>query len=138
MSGTNNEETIQDEKEPKDYDNDIRDLDDYLVQKDAPYYANEEEEQYKERRNLTIALRLTWSLLQNFGIILSGSSYTLVLKNFTQERIEKTKRSKNSQKPTRNERDKTRVKKQPKIKAGSADTARKAVKGPRNKAKDLL
>ncbi|GKD46617.1 hypothetical protein Tco_1271262, partial [Tanacetum coccineum] len=44
------------------------------------------------------------------------------------ERIEKTKRSKNSQKPTKNERDKTRAKKQPKIKAGSADIARKAVK----------
>ncbi|GJR86921.1 hypothetical protein Tco_0210932 [Tanacetum coccineum] len=30
-----------------------------------------------------------------------------------------------------------RVKKQPKIKAGSADTARKAVKGQHNEAKDL-
>ncbi|GJW88529.1 hypothetical protein Tco_0163869 [Tanacetum coccineum] len=41
------------------------------------------------------------------------------------ERIEMTKRSKNSQKPTRNRRDKTRVKKQPKIKAGSARHSRK-------------
>ncbi|GJV39281.1 putative reverse transcriptase domain-containing protein, partial [Tanacetum coccineum] len=41
------------------------------------------------------------------------------------ERIEMTKRSKNSQKLTRNRRDKTRVKKQPKIKAGSARHSKK-------------
>ncbi|GJS68791.1 hypothetical protein Tco_0683356, partial [Tanacetum coccineum] len=49
------------------------------------------------------------------------------------ERIERTKRSKNSQKPTRNERDKSRVKKHPKIKAGSADTARMKVKSQKSK-----
>ncbi|GKA61649.1 hypothetical protein Tco_0761168 [Tanacetum coccineum] len=41
----NNDDTIQDRKELMDNDNDdIGDLDDYLIQKDAPYYANEEEE----------------------------------------------------------------------------------------------
>ncbi|GJX59097.1 ALP1-like protein [Tanacetum coccineum] len=48
-SRAKHDETIQYEKEPKD-DEEIGDLDDYLVSKDAPYYANEEEEQYKERR----------------------------------------------------------------------------------------
>ncbi|GJS52171.1 hypothetical protein Tco_0625533 [Tanacetum coccineum] len=41
----NNDDTIQDRKELMDNDNDdIGDLDDYLIRKDAPYYANEEEE----------------------------------------------------------------------------------------------
>ncbi|GJS28774.1 hypothetical protein Tco_0489394 [Tanacetum coccineum] len=34
----------------KDVDDDINDLKDYLIQKDPPYYVNEEEETYKERR----------------------------------------------------------------------------------------
>ncbi|GJR40401.1 hypothetical protein Tco_1261138, partial [Tanacetum coccineum] len=39
----NNYETTQDEKEPmKDDDDDIGDLEDYLIQKDPPYYVNEE------------------------------------------------------------------------------------------------
>ncbi|GJW02129.1 hypothetical protein Tco_1560985 [Tanacetum coccineum] len=56
------------------------------------------------------------------------------------ERIEMTKRSKNSQKPTRNgkkTKTRTRVKNQPKIKAGSADTARKAVKGRNKKERTI-
>ncbi|GJT00546.1 hypothetical protein Tco_0821715 [Tanacetum coccineum] len=37
--GMNNDETTQDEKEPmKDDDDDIGDLEDYLIQKDPPYY----------------------------------------------------------------------------------------------------
>ncbi|GJZ55339.1 hypothetical protein Tco_0610532 [Tanacetum coccineum] len=46
------------------------------------------------------------------------------------------KRRKTSQKPTRNERDKKKSEETAKIKAGSADTARKAVKGQHNEAKD--
>nr|GEZ09443.1 hypothetical protein [Tanacetum cinerariifolium] len=34
----------------KDDDDDIRDLEDYLIQKDPPYYVNEDEERSKERR----------------------------------------------------------------------------------------
>ncbi|GJS27697.1 hypothetical protein Tco_0488317 [Tanacetum coccineum] len=45
----NDNETIQDKKEPKDEDDDIGYLDDYLVCNDAPFIINEEEEQYKER-----------------------------------------------------------------------------------------
>nr|GEZ38435.1 hypothetical protein [Tanacetum cinerariifolium] len=53
---TNNDDTIQanqeclDEREPKDNDDDINDLDDYLIQNDAPFIVNEEEEQFNERR----------------------------------------------------------------------------------------
>ncbi|GJU52600.1 hypothetical protein Tco_0756922 [Tanacetum coccineum] len=46
----NNKETIQDKKEPKEKDEDIGKLDDYLVQKDAPYHANNKEKQYKKER----------------------------------------------------------------------------------------
>ncbi|GJW56962.1 hypothetical protein Tco_0103693 [Tanacetum coccineum] len=48
-TGKNDNETIQDKKEPKDEDDDIGYLDDYLVCNDAPFIINEEEEQYKER-----------------------------------------------------------------------------------------
>ncbi|GJU20391.1 hypothetical protein Tco_1153733 [Tanacetum coccineum] len=34
----------------EDDDDDISDLEDYLIQKDPPYYVNEEEERSKERR----------------------------------------------------------------------------------------
>ncbi|GJQ98902.1 hypothetical protein Tco_0521887 [Tanacetum coccineum] len=49
VEGTNNDNVIQDEKEPKNEDDVIGNLDDYLVRKDAPYYVNEDEERYKER-----------------------------------------------------------------------------------------
>ncbi|GJZ52482.1 hypothetical protein Tco_0606997, partial [Tanacetum coccineum] len=49
VAGTNNDNVIQDEKEPKNEDDVIGNLDDYLVRKDAPYYVNEDEERYKER-----------------------------------------------------------------------------------------
>ncbi|GJS61077.1 hypothetical protein Tco_0655861 [Tanacetum coccineum] len=43
----NEEEAIPEERDPKD-DHDISDLDNDLVQNNAPYHANDEEEQYKE------------------------------------------------------------------------------------------
>ncbi|GJS51665.1 hypothetical protein Tco_0625027 [Tanacetum coccineum] len=49
--GTNNDDTIQDEKEPKEDDgDDMSDFDDYLVHNDAPFIINEDGERYKERR----------------------------------------------------------------------------------------
>ncbi|GJS70411.1 hypothetical protein Tco_0703252, partial [Tanacetum coccineum] len=44
-----NEEAIKDEREPME-DYGVSDSDDHLVSNNAPDYANEEEEQYKERR----------------------------------------------------------------------------------------
>ncbi|GJQ99837.1 hypothetical protein Tco_0522822, partial [Tanacetum coccineum] len=55
------------------------------------------------------------------------------------ERITRTKRSKNSQKPTRNERDKNKSEETARNqKPDQPDTARKAVKGQHNEAKDQL
>ncbi|GJZ56819.1 hypothetical protein Tco_0612313 [Tanacetum coccineum] len=47
--GWNEERDIQDEREPM-YDHDIGDLENDLVRDNAPYHANEEEDQYKEGR----------------------------------------------------------------------------------------
>ncbi|GJS48939.1 hypothetical protein Tco_0599060 [Tanacetum coccineum] len=55
------------------------------------------------------------------------------------ERIKRTKRSKNDQKPTRNERDKNKSEETARNqKPDQPDTARKAVKGQNNEAKDQL
>ncbi|GKE76781.1 hypothetical protein Tco_1542901, partial [Tanacetum coccineum] len=52
-------------------------------------------------------------------------------KGLQRQKEAKTIKNRQGKKETR-----TRVKKQPKIKTGSADTARKAVKGQRNEAKN--
>nr|GEW53767.1 zf-BED domain-containing protein [Tanacetum cinerariifolium] len=39
-----------DKRKPMEDDDDISDLDEYLIPRDAPYYVNEEEEGFKERR----------------------------------------------------------------------------------------
>ncbi|GJW16731.1 hypothetical protein Tco_0024167 [Tanacetum coccineum] len=56
-AGTNYDDTIQtnqewfnERKSKGDNDNDIEDLDDYLVRDDAPFIINEEEERFKEKR----------------------------------------------------------------------------------------
>ncbi|GJR26782.1 hypothetical protein Tco_1103014 [Tanacetum coccineum] len=47
-----NQEWFDDNEPMKDDDDDdIGDLDDYLIPKDAPYYVDEEEEGFKERRS---------------------------------------------------------------------------------------
>ncbi|GJY96321.1 hypothetical protein Tco_0513231 [Tanacetum coccineum] len=46
-----NQERFDDHKPKEDDDNDTGDLDDYLVQNDAPYYVDKEEESFKERRS---------------------------------------------------------------------------------------
>ncbi|GJR86346.1 hypothetical protein Tco_0210357 [Tanacetum coccineum] len=45
-----------DEREPMEEDDDISDLDDYLMPSDAPYYVNEEEEIFKERRSKLLGI----------------------------------------------------------------------------------
>ncbi|GJV38176.1 hypothetical protein Tco_1410653 [Tanacetum coccineum] len=66
----------------------------------------------------------------------SSSSST---QNMAFERIKRTKRSKNGQKPTRNERDKNKSEETARNqKPDQPDTARKAVKGQHNEAKDQL
>ncbi|GJU99178.1 hypothetical protein Tco_1328449 [Tanacetum coccineum] len=47
---TDNEEWFDEHELMKDDDDDIDDLEDYLIQKDPPYYVNKEEERSKERR----------------------------------------------------------------------------------------
>ncbi|GJZ25252.1 hypothetical protein Tco_0562711 [Tanacetum coccineum] len=56
-AGTNNHNKTQENegwfdehKLMEDDDDDISDLEDYLIQKDPPYYVNKEEERSKERR----------------------------------------------------------------------------------------
>ncbi|GJZ32361.1 hypothetical protein Tco_0577797 [Tanacetum coccineum] len=52
-----NQELFDDHQPMKDYDDDdIGDLDDYLIQNDAPYYVNEEEERFKERRSKLLGI----------------------------------------------------------------------------------
>ncbi|GKE40461.1 hypothetical protein Tco_1463866 [Tanacetum coccineum] len=46
-----NQEWFDDHERIGDDDDDIGDLDDYLIPKDAPYYVDEEEEGFKERRS---------------------------------------------------------------------------------------
>ncbi|GJU08995.1 hypothetical protein Tco_1125425 [Tanacetum coccineum] len=45
-----------DDHEPMKDDDDIGDLDDYLIPKDAPYYVDEEEEGFKERRSKLLGI----------------------------------------------------------------------------------
>ncbi|GKG26541.1 hypothetical protein Tco_0402244, partial [Tanacetum coccineum] len=45
-----NEEWFDNHEPIKDVDDDISDLEDYLIQKDPPNYSNEDEERSKERR----------------------------------------------------------------------------------------
>ncbi|GJY82117.1 hypothetical protein Tco_0494868 [Tanacetum coccineum] len=57
MSGSRTNEERVDEREPKgDNDDDIRDLDDYLIPKDAPYFVDEDEEIFKERRSKLLGI----------------------------------------------------------------------------------
>ncbi|GKE41285.1 hypothetical protein Tco_1464690 [Tanacetum coccineum] len=57
-----NDDTIQadqewfDECEPMQDDDNIGDLDDYLIASDAPYYLNEEEEKFMERRSKLLGI----------------------------------------------------------------------------------
>ncbi|GJR64994.1 hypothetical protein Tco_0011059 [Tanacetum coccineum] len=46
-----NQERFDNHEPMEDDDDDIRDLDDYLIPNDAPYYADKEEERFKERRS---------------------------------------------------------------------------------------
>ncbi|GJQ90656.1 hypothetical protein Tco_0001795 [Tanacetum coccineum] len=61
-SGMTNEDAIQsnqewfDEHEPMEDDDDISDLDDYLITSDAPYHVNEEEKKFKERRSKLLGI----------------------------------------------------------------------------------
>nr|GEU28599.1 hypothetical protein [Tanacetum cinerariifolium] len=45
-----------DDHEPMEDDDDIGDLDDYLIPKDAPYYVDEEEEGFKEKRRKLLGI----------------------------------------------------------------------------------
>nr|GEW11996.1 hypothetical protein [Tanacetum cinerariifolium] len=45
-----------DKHEPMEDDDDIGDLDDYLIPKDAPYYVDKEEERFKERRSKLLGI----------------------------------------------------------------------------------
>ncbi|GJY46922.1 hypothetical protein Tco_0435985 [Tanacetum coccineum] len=51
-----NREWFDDHEPMEDDDDDIGDLDDYLIPKDAPYYVDEKEERFKERNNKLIGI----------------------------------------------------------------------------------
>ncbi|GKA60573.1 hypothetical protein Tco_0759980 [Tanacetum coccineum] len=66
--------------------------------------------------------------------VMSWTSF--IVNSATKKGLKRQKETKTVKNRQETKETRTRVKKQPKIKAGSADTARKAVKGQNNEARD--
>ncbi|GJT25292.1 hypothetical protein Tco_0895229 [Tanacetum coccineum] len=71
-----NQEWFDDHERIGDDDDDIGDLDDYLIPKDAPYYVDEEEEGFKERRS---------KLFDAFHNTTDIDAHKLIMKDHTEQ-----------------------------------------------------
>ncbi|GJV43988.1 hypothetical protein Tco_1428524 [Tanacetum coccineum] len=60
-------------------DDDIIDLDDYLIQQDASYYVNEEEERFKERKSKLLGFNRAYPTgwIRRIDLLLGACSYML-------------------------------------------------------------